>query len=432
MTKFTAQNKSASPVRIVIAGNSKVSLGAYKLLEKKLRQELNKGRAMVTVITETPFHTCYGLLQECLAGEIDYQNLLVPLSEIYPKAEIIHGRVSRRNENEKLLTVELTNGSEIKVQYDQFVEDEACFAKPASNKQGNEFFIHSLSDIIELRNKLTTLVLNAAGAKDRFAASRQLRVAVAGNGLAGIELATSIAATVKQLCIDFAIPQLKATVYLLLHNAELYEAAAFNRLLETYLKNQFIETGVRVSSGIQVIRVNADGAACSDGSFVNCSLVVRTDNPLNEASLIPEIRPDKYGRSGAAGSWKAVNYFPGSIPEPASYLAALKQGRRLGENIARQINRKNLVELKSSEGTRAGSLKRGEGFCRFGPLKLKGSAAYFVRTWLILRSLPAPLRILCVRNMTDSYFLRQQLQEFGKRLKGSKKQTFNLNTFSAA
>jgi NADH dehydrogenase FAD-containing subunit len=318
------------------------------------------------------------------------------------------------------------------VPYDEFVADEACFAKSALNKHGTEFYIHTLSDIIELRQKLTSLVSNAATAKDKVAASRHLRVAVAGNGLAGIELATSIASTIKQLCIDFGIPQLKPTVYLLLHNAELYEAAAFNRLLEAYFKSQFFETGVRVTSGIQVTRVNTDGAVCSDGSFVNCSLVVSTDKLATDADMFPANRPDKYGRAGFSGCWKAVNYFPGSLPEPASYLASLKLGTRLGENIARQIKRENLVELRTSEGFRAGSLKRGEGFCRFGPVKLKGRPAYFVRTWLILRSLPAPLRILCIRNMTDTYFLRQQLQEFGKRLKGSKKQSFNLNAFSAA
>jgi NADH dehydrogenase FAD-containing subunit len=431
MTKFTTAGIPGSPSRIVISGNSNVSLGAYRQLEKKLEHALSKGSASITVITESPFHTCYGLLQECLAGEINYQNLLVPMTELYPKAEIIHGQVTSQDENAKLLTVELINGSELLVPYDQFLADEACFAKPVSNKAGPEFFIHTLEDITELRQKLTALVSNAASAKDRLSTSRHLRVAVAGNGLAGIELATSIASTIKQLCNDFAIPQLKPTVYLLLHNAELYEGAAFNRLLESYFKTKFFETGVRVSSGIQVTRVNADGAVCSDGSFINCSLVVRTDNLVNRDALIMEKRPDKYGRAGSAGCWKPVNYFPGSIPEPASYLAALKQGSRLGENIARQISGKNLVELKSSEGFRAGSLKKGEGFCRFGPLKLKGSAAYFVRTWLILRSLPAPLRILCIRNMTDTYFLRQQLQDLGKRLKVGKKQSFKLNAFSA-
>jgi hypothetical protein len=35
MTKFTTRASAISPSKIVIAGNSNVTLGAYKLLEKK-------------------------------------------------------------------------------------------------------------------------------------------------------------------------------------------------------------------------------------------------------------------------------------------------------------------------------------------------------------------------------------------------------------
>ena len=430
MKTFNQPTPSACK-KVVIAGNSNISLGAYRSLEKRFRRQISNGRVVITVITESPFHTCYGLAQECVTGEIDYQNLLVPMTEMFPHAQIIHGKVTHKNSSLRKLTVEMTNGNSTLIEYDQFLEDQSCFSKSSCSKSSNEIYINSLEDLVDLRNRLTSFVNSASESQEKILASRHLRVAVAGKGLAGIELANSIAACMKQLCVEYGMPQLKPTVYLVLHNSELYEAAAFNSSLEGFIKEQLLDAGVRVSTGKQVIRVNTDGAVCNDGSFINCKLVVRTDqDAANGLAGLEGERPDLFGRTNENDCWKANHYFPGSLPEPASYLAVLRQGNWLGSNIARAMLGETLKEIKTGEGFKAGSMKRAEGFFRLGMLKLKGSLAYFLRTWLILRTLPLGNRRLCIRNMTDAFFLKQQTLEISEHYTQKLKGEFSFKSFA--
>jgi NADH dehydrogenase len=398
------------PVHVILIGNGTISLGVYRSLQKQL---INRGNITLTIITQLPYHVCYGLMPECITGIVDHENLNSPIESCFTNARHIWGHATAIIPKLRQVRIKITNSQTVHISYDHLIIDNEYFNDAlANNKTPVGFTIQSTLDMLKTKQQLDYLVERATAAKDKMAAARILRVCIGGSVKSGIELAGYIALYLKQACANYeSLATIKPIVYLVTDDRMLAGYDSSHDRLYNYITGQLKEAGVKIIYERKIIRVNTDGVIFHDGSFINCSLVynasietdisVANNNPviLTEDSVSAV---DKYGRlKGHTNIWIANSLYPEStrmLPAPADYIASVSNGKNIGKNIMLTLRSKPLKTLNPGSNIITGSLGPGKGFAAIGGLKFHGWAAWLFRCLLLLFYMPASNRRKCLGN----------------------------------
>ena len=408
--------------QIVLIGNDNISLGAYQSLVRNLQTGIRDGNVQLTIISGEQFYTCYGLMQECISGMIDYNNLLVPMKTCFSQAKHISGSVIGIDSSKRSITVSQQDGQLTTIAYDHLVVGNEHFTSTLqSDKTHTGFTIQSAVDMLKTRRQLDHLMHQAALARDKFSAARILRVAVAGEGMEAVELAASIAECLKQLSAQYSLKGIKATLYLVLNQPALSSATAKPDKITKYIKDELQNCGVRIFYNKHVIRVNADGAVLQDGSFINCSIVYSTgkstcevpcaSNAFGTATKKASLPTDNYGRVTAyKNAWSEKVRERMLLPQASQYMRLLQEGRIVGENIAAYLKQRPLTSIQNVS-TMAGSIGKGKGFASVFGLQLTGWLAFYVRIIWLLVLIPSVNRSACIKNYLAFYTNKQKAKK---------------------
>ncbi|CAN5552805.1 hypothetical protein BH10BAC3_BH10BAC3_30090 [soil metagenome] len=407
-----------NPTQIVLTGCGNFSMGAYKSLSRHLGKAIRDGKVQLTLISTEDFHTAYGFMQECITGMLDYADLLVPVKTCYRQAKHVRGKVIAIEKVQHELMVQLPGGKVFKMRYDHLVCGDQYFSTSLQvNKTLTGFSIQSTLDMRKTHKQLNSLAQRAALAPDRFTAARILRLAIVGNGLAGVELAANIAAYLQDACRKLSLQHMEPTLHLVLNEPTLL-AGKGNDKLSAYAKRQLEESGIRIINNKQVIRVNTDGAVLDDGSFINCSIVFCTDHESqNECHLHAAFiaahnnsdSTDEYGRiRDNKNAWFSKIHQNGIMPAASQYILAIKEGEAAGRNIARSIQNRPLLANQKPASCIAGSLGNGKAFALLFGLPITGSVAFCIRVIRLLFLMPASNRNSCLKAYYKYYRQRHK------------------------
>jgi NADH dehydrogenase FAD-containing subunit len=407
------------PINVVLIGSGNITLGAYKSLVMHLRSAILSGKVQLILVSAGHYHTCYGWMMECITEIVEYENLMIPLSDCFKHALHVSGNLVSIDPEAKQLQVIEETGQTITIHYDHLLAGDEYFTETLqNNKTACGFTIQSSLDMLKTRQQLVFLTERAALAKDRFSASRILRVAIVGDGVAGVELASNICAYLMHLCTQYKIAFVKPTLYLVINNRVLVESRVKASRINEYITRQLEDIGVRIIYNKRVIRVNPDGAALDDGSFINCSIVYCTnhtpearfkitDSFCVNGSAQPEL--DIYGRVKAyTNAWMAGTYHDDILPNPSQYIDKVNEGRRIGKNMARAIKKRPLSTSKPRFTSSVGSLDAGKGFAVVSGIRLTGWAGFCLRVVFLLYYMPALQRSACIRNWISFFIWKRE------------------------
>jgi NADH dehydrogenase len=406
------------PVQIVLIGNGNISLGVYRSLRKKLMDE--SSNISLTIITQMPYHVCYGLMAECITGVVDYENLITPIETCFKYAKHIWGHATAVNPALRQVQIKQANRV-INIPYDHVVIDSEYFNDEMSdNKTPAGFTIQSAWDMLKTRRQLDHLVERAIAARDRIGAARILRICVGGSGISGIEMAAYMGRYLRQLCNGHeSLSDVKPHVYLVTNDI-MFSGYDYKSKLKNYVNDQLKAADVKIVYDKRIIRVNTDGAILHDGSFINCSLVYNAktesrSDALNKEPLIlmensvPAI--DTYNRlKGCDNIWLANA--PGTschelMPAPANYISTINKGTCIARNIVRSLKNQPLLLMNPADNKTIGSLGEGYGFTDVSGFELKGWPAWLIRCLMLLFYMPSSNRQRCVQNYFQGFMRKK-------------------------
>ncbi|MEV5646762.1 FAD-dependent oxidoreductase [Nocardia sp. NPDC052254] len=320
---------------VVLLGAGYVCIWAYRALRRRFGHEVT-----ITVVSPAQEHVFHGFTGEVLSGAWPSDAQLSPLTEVFPKAERVHGRATAVNRDERTVAIELADGGTGTLHYDHLVIGTGAVENVESVPGLQEYGFR-------LRDAGRTAAL-AAHLDECVAAggSQPPRVAVVGAGLAGVEAAVAIAQRLADAANRTGATAPGEVVLIGAADAVGYELSP--RLREQ-VGTELSRNKIRLLAPARVVRVSAAEVELDDGDPIAVSTVVAAvgnrvrplpgldDLPVDDrGALITDDRLQIAPGIWAGGDAASVP-LPSGEPCPLDASWAIGQGTWVGRNISRVI-----------------------------------------------------------------------------------------------
>lgn len=296
--------------------------------------------ASVTLISEDNYLLFTPMLAEVAGADIDPRHIVAPLRQLCPDANIVIGRATDFDLDERTVTVQPPLGRAARTyRGDALViaagSASADFGIPGVADWTMAF--KTIGDALRIRNRVISLLEEAAAEAD----PTLLQVAVIGAGYSGVEVAAAVH--------DFLAgahpryyPEAPPPSVTIIDAMDRITPDLPPRLSRTAEK-ALAKRGIAFALGRKVTAVDGRGVVLEDGSRIEARTVIWA------AGLKPAIAPERLGvasggrlavdgnmrlRDGvfALGDVAAVPDGHGGI-SPPNAQHALRQGRYLGSNL---------------------------------------------------------------------------------------------------
>ncbi|GAB2531439.1 NAD(P)/FAD-dependent oxidoreductase [Brachybacterium huguangmaarense] len=352
---------SGATPHVLILGGGSFGLTTADHLGKALG-----GDVAITVVDSRPYMTYQPFLPEVGAGSIDPRNVLAPLRKILPTAKVVTGSVSRIRHADKTVEVSLEGESSIEITYDYLVVGLGAVPRtlPIPGLAENAIGFKWVEEAVAVRDRILGNLAEAASTKDAEARRRLLTFTFVGGGFAGAEALAEAQDMVADTLRYY--PDLHAS------DVRFVLVEAMGRILPEVGEDLgklalagLRERGVEVKLETFLNSCEGGLVKTSDGDEFPSDLIVWTagikpnpilaesDLPLNQTGrldCLPDLRV-----TGEDGPVEGV--FAGgdcaTIPDlaagegkvcPPNAQHAVRQGKRLADNLARAIQGRALVD----------------------------------------------------------------------------------------
>lgn len=296
--------------------------------------------AAVTLISEDNYLLFTPMLAEVAGADIDPRHIVAPLRQLCPDADIVIGRATGFDLDERSVTVQPPLGRAARTyRGDALVlaagSASADFDIPGVAEWTMPF--KTIRDALRIRNRIISLLEEAAAEAD----ASLTRVAVIGAGYSGVEVAAAVHDFLAGAHPRYypEAPAPSVTIIDAMDRITPDLPPALSRTAEKALAKR----GIGFALGRKVTAVDGTGVVLEDGSRVPARTVIWA------AGLKPAIAPEMLGiaaggrlevdgnmrlRAGvfALGDVAAVPNGLGST-SPPNAQHALRQGRYLGSNL---------------------------------------------------------------------------------------------------
>jgi NADH dehydrogenase len=385
----------SQPKRILVLGGGYVGLYTALGLQKKLRLK----EASVTIVDPQPHMTYQPFLPEAAAGSIEPRHVVVPLRTTLKRCHIVTARVTRIENDRKMVTVEAIDGHVEEIGYDILVMALGSVSRllpiPGLAEQGIAF--KTIGEAIYLRNHVMSRLDLAASTLNPDLRKRLLTFTFVGGGFAGVESLAELEDMARDACKYYKNIEPEDLRWVLVEAAgrilpEVRES------LGVWTVEQLEKRGIEVYLSTQAKSFEDGHVVLSDGTEFDSDTIVWNAgvkaNPIMSASDLPL---DQRGRlictasmqvEGVPGVWaagdcSAVPDLSRTPEDPSATCApnaqnAVRQANLLAKNImavmrggkAKDYYHKNVGSV-ASLGVRKGVADT------FG-VKLKGYPAWLM------------------------------------------------------
>jgi NADH:ubiquinone reductase (H+-translocating) len=383
------------------------------------------GRQGATIVNPENFMLFTPLLPEAASGMIEPRHAVVPLRQMCPHAELVLGRATAVDEEQRLVRVE-TEQQVFAIRYRQLVVALGAVSRvlpiPGLAEHGLGF--KDLAEAIHLRNHVLRRLEVAAAAPNETHRRRELTFVFVGGGYAGVEALGELSDLVRDALRHYPSLRHTPTRWVLVDAAPKILSEIPSRLGE-YAAGQLTKRGIEIKVETTLERLDAHAATLSGGERILTSTLVWTAGirpnpivgelglPVDERGRLPVDETLRVrGRDGlwALGDSAAVPNLatPGSFDPPTSQHA-LRQARRLARNLRgtpRPYRYRSLGQVAT--------LGRYKGIAYVLGLPLRGFIGWFVTRTYHLYQLPLFSRKLrVVADWTVALFFRRDIAELG-------------------
>lgn len=413
-------------------GAGHVGLYVALRLSTKLRRT-----AEVIVVDPQPHMTYQPFLPEAAAGSISPRHAVVPLRRELRHCRLIAGAVTRIEHARRAATVQPIAGPPFQVEYDQIVVAPGSVSRtlPIPGLREQAIGFKTIGEAIFLRNHVLEQLDVAAATADPQVRQRALTFVFVGGGYAGTEALAEMA--------DMAYDALRYYPELTPDDMRWVLVEATNRILpevdpdmggyavrQLLARGMDLRLGTRLESCVDGVVRLSDGDTFTAGTIVWTAgvkpspLLTRTDFPRERTGRITclptlEVVDTDQVVPGAwsAGDCAAV---PDLTMPPGTYCAptaqhAVRQARRLADNIRAQIHRRPLKPYKHAYAGSVASLGLYQGVAQVYGVKVRGLPAWLMhRTYHMSRIPTVNRKVRVVADWTLALFLRREVISMGQ------------------
>ena len=392
--------------QIILIGGGYASIWAYRSIVKELLIEMMAGKVRIRVICPDDFHFFHGWTAESLMGIIGDHNRMSPLSEVFKYAELVKGKVVHINTASRIVNVNLNNGSRCTIPYDQILLGTGSVDSTSINGL-NEYAYQLKSEnaYIKTKTQIHNLV-RQAGMSDTVTAGKLLRFVIAGSGFTGVEVAANLAEFIHAMKKQYTtLDNIHPSIYLVNSKQELLPGLDKSlRYIRHYTDKTLNQYGIEILSKLKIIRITDKGACLSNGSFLECEMVISTigqsriilggtekmqRDPEKRIIIDSFLHVNNFRGIWGAGDSVQVTHSRTMKPCPSNALWAIKQGEHAGKNIARAILNQPLKPFTYKGLGQCASLGIGKGIGELYGLQFTGWLAWIIRWFFFQHFMPS-------------------------------------------
>ena len=402
-------NNTTGMPHVLILGGGAVGMTTADHLRRALGSEV-----AITVVDPRPYLTYQPFLPEVGAGSIDPRNVLAPLRKALPGAKIVTGAVSKISHADKSVTVTTEGGSTLEIGYDYLVVGLGSVPRtlPIPGLAENAIGFKHVEEAVAVRDRILANLAEAASTKDAEARKRLLTFTFVGGGFAGGEAIAEAEDMVRDALAYY--PDLHASdVRFVLIEAMGRILPEVGEELGQYALRQLRDRGIEVKLETFLNSCEGGIVKTSDGDEFASDLIVwaagvkpnpvleQSDLPLNQTGRLDcmadlRVKNEAGPLEGvfAAGDCTTVPDLASGEGKvcPPNAQHAVRQGKRLADNLARTIQGRPLVDYyHKNMGTMATlGMYKGVGYLKLGDktIELRGFPAWFAARGYHVFALP--------------------------------------------
>jgi NADH dehydrogenase len=333
---------------IVIAGGGFGGFHAARALERAMPP----ASARITLLSDVNFMLYTPLLPGAAAGTLDPRHVVVPLREALERTDLRVGSVVGADPDRNVVSVESIEGSVEELSYDQLVVAIGSISRtlPVPGLAEHGIGFKSLSDAIELRNRVLRTLEAAETLEDPAHREAWLTYVFVGAGYAGLEGLAELQDFAADAIERYPRCRTQGMRWILVEATDRVMPEVSPDLAE-FAVRELRGRGIEIRTETTLEELTATTARLSAGDVVPTRTCVWTagvrPHPVVERLGLPlddggRIRVDATMRvDGRANVWAIGD--AAAVPDPAKKgeqpcpptgQHALRQGRRVGRNVA--------------------------------------------------------------------------------------------------
>jgi len=318
---------------------------------RKLERLLPPASSRVTLINDVNFMLYTPLLPGAAGGTLEPRHVVVPLREELKSTHLRLARVLSADPARRAVTIRSPDGNEDVLHYDQLVVTLGSTSRslPIPGLKEHAVGFKTLSEGIELRNRLVQTLEHAESIDDDEARDSLLTYVFVGAGYAGVEGLAELQ--------DFSADVLELYPRCSLHGLRFVLVEARDRLmpeisqgLADFAGAELRRRGIDIKLGTTIERVSAESTELSTGEVIPTRTVAWTagvkPHPVVAQLGLPldgggRIKVDRFCQvEGFEDVWAIGD--AAAVPDPArpgqacppTCQHAIRQGRTVGGNVA--------------------------------------------------------------------------------------------------
>ncbi|MGW4046693.1 NAD(P)/FAD-dependent oxidoreductase [Streptomyces sp. NPDC004721] len=397
--------------RILVVGGGYVGMYTALRLQRRMKQELSRGEAEITVVTPDPYMTYQPFLPEAAAGAISPRHVVVPLRRVLDRCRIIVGEATsidhaHRTATLTTLATEETGGTE-KLAYDELVLAPGSVSRtlpiPGLIDYGIGF--KTVEEAIGLRNHVIEQMDIASSTRDPAIRDAALTFVFVGGGYAGVEALGELEDMARYAARYYHNVKPEDMKWILVEASdrilpEVGEEMGRYTVTELRRRNIQVLLRTRLESCAGRVAVLSDGQRFPTRTVVWTAgvkphpILAASDLPLNDRGRLKctaQLTVEGVEHAWAAGDAAAVPDVttgePGSLTAPNAQHA-VRQARLLGDNISHSLRGEPLETYAHRYAGSVASLGLHKGVAQVYGRKLKGYPAWFMHRAYHLSRVP--------------------------------------------
>ncbi|SMQ17346.1 NADH dehydrogenase [Streptomyces sp. Ag82_O1-12] len=398
--------------RILVVGGGYVGMYTALRLQRRLKRELDRGEAEITVVTPDPYMTYQPFLPEAAAGAISPRHVVVPLRRVLGRCRILIGEVTAVDHAKRTATVttlatdeEGTGGQ--RLSYDQLVlaPGSVSRALPVPGLADHGIGFKTVEEAIGLRNHVIEQMDIASSTRDPAIRDAALTFVFVGGGFAGVEALGELEDMARYAARYYHNVQPEDMKWILVEASdrilpEVGEEMGRYTVTELRRRNIDVRLETRLESCADRVAVLSDGARFPTRTVVWTAgvkphpVLAATDLPRNgrgRLTCTPELSVDGTTHAWAAGDAAAV---PDVTAEEQGRECApnaqhaVRQAKVLADNIVHSLRGEPLETYEHAYVGSVASLGLHKGVAHVYGRKLKGYPAWFMHRAYHLSRVP--------------------------------------------
>lgn len=388
------------PKQIVILGGGFAGLYAAMELEKTLAQARE---VEITLVNRENFFLFTPMLHEVAASDLDITAIVNPLRKMLKRIRFFEGEVESIDLSSRQVVVShgLENHHHT-LTYDHLViglgSITNLYELPGLDERN--LTMKSLGDAIRLRNHLIAQ-LEEADNECVINKSSLLCFVVAGGGFSGVETVGALNDFVRDVLPSYS-HLAEGMLRVVLVHAGTVILPELGEKLGAYAQKKLAERGVEIHVNTKVSAVSMNGVTLSDGTAIESNTVLWTagssPNPLvqklpckkERGRIVVDQFLEVVGWPGvwAVGDCAAVPDRSTGKFSPPTAQHALRQAKRLGQNVAASIRGKARKPFAFSTIGQLATIGKRTGVANILGFRFSGFLAWWIWRTVYLSKLP--------------------------------------------